>query len=202
MGAAAVLLAGFLVGLTAPWASPTDGGGGTPSNRAVEPIVPPVPPELADPGQVPPSTVPEPFPGLPDDLRRFFGDQFSLPPDFFGRGDFAFTLDGIVRVPSPPSGYRVTDNALQIAPGSVTQQLVLTGPEGDVRIEARRGTLAPLGDGEPVTVRGVEGRLVADGERLRLTWNESDSTQVTIEAPSGLGVDGVLQLAEGLEVTP
>ncbi len=204
LGAVGVLLAGFLVGLAAPWRLGTGNDTGSPGSRtrAVEPIVPATPPELADPGRVPSTTTPQPFPGLPDDLQRFFGDRLPLPPDFFDRGRFGFTLDGIVHVTRPPDGYRVTGNSLQIAPGSVAQQLVLTGPDGDIVVEARRGDIGELGDGEPVTVRGVEARLAADGTLLRLTWNESDTTQVTIDAPSGLGVDALLALAEDLEVTP
>jgi len=199
VAALGVLLAGFVVGLVAPW--PFTGREATARSRpsAAEPIIPAPPPELTDPGRIPPTT--EPFSGPADELRRFFGDQIPFPPDLFDHGEFGFTLDGIVSVPRPPDGYQVTGNSLQITPGAITQRLTLSGPDGDVVIQARRGDLPPLEDGEPVTVRGVDGRLVADGTELRLSWDESP-TRVTITAPSGLGVDGLLRLAEDLEVTP
>jgi len=200
VGAVVVLAAGFLVGWSAPWSTDEPAGTARSVPRAAEPIIPPAPPELTDPGRVPPGT--EPFGGLADDLRRLFEDGVPLPPDLFDHGEFGFTVDGLVSVPEPPDGYQVGGNTLQISPGEISQRLVLTGPDGDIVVEARRGELPPLAGGEPVTVRGTQGRLSDDGTELRLTWDESTNTRVTITAPGDVGVDTVVALAESLEVTP
>jgi hypothetical protein len=216
VGALGILLAGVLVGmaafgggLVAPalLASPP-----SPNTLPADPIVPPTPPELGGPG---PETT-DPL-DLVEELGRLFesplldellrgldqpdaGEPPSGDPAQPETEEPVRSIEAIVIVPVPPADHRITANTLYLEPGGLRQELVLTGPAGDIVVAGERGSGVPDPIGEPVTVRGTSGDLVEAGGRLVLSWNESDDVSVRIDAPAALGRDTLVALAESLEV--
>jgi hypothetical protein len=219
VGGLGVVLAGVLVGMVAfgggPVApallasplSPT-------TTQPADPIVPPTPPELGGQGSEPTDPL-----GLVEELGRLLEspllDEFlrgldqtvpdaGEPPS----GDPAQpeteepvrSIEAIVIVPVPPADHRISANTLYLEPDGLRQELVLTGPAGDIVVAGERGSgvLDPIG--EPVAVRGTTGDLVEAGGRLVLSWSESDDVSVRIDAPAALGAAAVVALAESLEV--
>lgn len=224
VGAVAAVAAGVLVGMVAfgdrPPGMAAEAGVATPATTVPpsEQIVPELPPELGGPQAAPGDPLGDlgDLGDLAGRLEEFFGGDFldELRRQFEGiipeggvtpppSDDFGFSLDGIVSVPEPPPGYTITSNNLGLSPTGVEQTLVLSGPDGDVVITAVRGPAPadPL-DGERVAVRGTTGVLGEVDGRPTLRWAESDLVTVTIEAPEPLGADGLVSLAESLEVAP
>ena len=141
------------------------------------------------------------------DLERFLDElpDFDLEFDvdeFFSPGDFFFELgDGSFGLGYLPAGYRVAgssagasaeDGELQ---ADITVRLV--GPQGPVMIRAEVGgdAAAKLAEapGEPVEVRGGEGKLSAEG----LSFAEDD-VFVQISPQGDLPDDELFQIADGM----
>lgn len=192
LGAAVLVAAGVLAGVLIPW----------PHERAADEVdaaVAALPAEIVPPP--PPATdpVPSPSPAPEDPLDELQRRLEELLP---GSGDFTFRFDGLVDPGSVPEGGRVVANSLTVGPAGTRQELVVRASDGDARIVAESGEEPALGAGEPIRVRGTEGRLQADGTRLRLEWIEGDDVRMVVEVPLAWGEERLVELAEGLVITP
>jgi hypothetical protein len=187
-----LVAAGVLAGVLIPW----------PHERAADEVdaaVAALPAEIVPPP--PPATdpVPSPSPAPEDPLDELQRRLEELLP---GSGDFTFRFDGLVDPGSVPEGGRVVANSLTVGPAGTRQELVVRASDGDARIVAESGEEPALGAGEPIRVRGTEGRLQADGTRLRLEWIEGDDVRMVVEVPLAWGEERLVELADGLVITP
>jgi hypothetical protein len=220
VGALGVVLAGVLVGMVA-----FRGGSAGLALQAAppttvappsDPIVPAPPPELGGP----PSSSTDPLDGLAEELGRLFEgplldellrglterepDTQEVQPEGGETppGESVRSIEAIVIVPVPPPDHRISANTLYLERAGVRQELVLTGPVGEIVVAGERGSAASTPIGERVAVRGTMGDLVEAGGRLVLAWQESESVAVRIDAPAAFGREALIALAESLEVAP
>ncbi len=176
LGGVAVVVLGFIVGLMLPRSDgPEDSSLAPAATTLPDVIVPPAPTTLP-PDSEAPLTIPD----------------LEAAPD----------VERLFEVPSPPDGFRKTDDLTQATSERIDQTVVLTDGVTEVSIWAWVSAAEPtLPIGEPITVRGQEG-VVTRGEegRYLLSWIEPGKVSFEIDAPEGFDVTEVLLLAESLEM--
>jgi len=136
------------------------------------------------------------------DLLRGLGGPGSLG-DAGGPGGAPATPGRLVTPGRLPDGYRETASSTTVAGGTTRQVITLDGPAGTVTIRATAGpqadSILSLASGDPVDVAGASGTLDTGPRRILLTFEARPGLAVEIIAPSGVGADAVLLIADHLE---
>jgi hypothetical protein len=173
-GGLAVILVGFIVGLTLPreGAAEDQSLGATPETTLPDVIIPPAPDLPEQSGSTTPSLIPAPV------------------------------VDEIFAIPAPPVGWEVISNFTQASSDRVDQMIILTNGLTEIRVSAFAAASEPeLPLGDDVTVRGQQGAVTRPVEgRFVVSWIEPGKITFSIDAPDEFGLPEVLSLAEALEL--